>query len=86
MANSREHITCALCGLMITMERYGRGPFPPITRTQTWGGSAKREKGDRWRRQGIMDWSEPRSPTREDLQIIRGKLLEALKEVEKEIG
>jgi hypothetical protein len=68
---------------MITLERLGRGPFPPMARTRTWGGSLKREKGER--RRGIMDWSDPRPCGRQDLLFVRQKLQEALAEVEKEL-
>ena len=83
MANSQEHITCALCGLMITMERYERGPFQPMARTRTWGGSLKREKGER--RRGIMDWTEPRPPSRQDLLAILEKLEAAKQMILKEL-
>jgi hypothetical protein len=84
MTNSQEHVTCALCGLMVTMDRLRRGPFPPVARTRTWGGSLPKQKGDQ-RRRGIMDWSEKRDCSRADLLLIKAKLQAALKQVEEEL-
>jgi hypothetical protein len=69
---------------MITLERLGRGPFPPMARTRTWGGSLKREKGER--RRGIMDWTEPRPCARQDLLAILEKLEAAKQMVLKELA
>lgn len=81
--NTQEHTTCALCGLMATMERFSRGPFPPMSRTRTWGGSPKLEKGER--RRGTMEWTDPQPASRQELLVIQQKLQQALQMVEEEL-
>lgn len=84
MTNSQEHVSCVLCGMMGTMARFHRGPFPPVARTRTWGGSLPKQKGDQ-RRRGVMEWSDRRGCSQEDLLTMKAKLTAALKLVEKEL-
>ncbi len=84
MTNSQEHISCPVCGMMGTMARLQGGPYPPVSRTRTWGGSMPKQKGDQ-RRRGIMDWSDPRGCSHADLQVMQAKLQAALNIVEKEL-
>ncbi len=84
MTNSQEHVSCIICGMMGTMARLRNGPYQPVARTRTWGGSVPKQKGDQ-RRRGIMDWSDPRDCSKEDLLVMQAKLQAALKVIEKEL-